>query len=136
MSRQAVRISSLVAVFSIATGCTSLPPETPEKPLLTPELAKAALLELMQPRKVGDSGLFDRDEWAKVPIEDLGNGWYAFGDTFRINPSRAVYTMTIRPKPGFRACTFVDEGTFVLMEDGRWCATAPKPGSSALQAGE
>jgi hypothetical protein len=130
---------ALVAALSLVGGCSPEPEQSAAKreaPTLTPELAREALLELMRTDREGDLSLFDPVAWAKVGIEKEENGWYAFGGSFRIHPARAVYTLTIRPRPGVRACRFEYEGGFVLGEDGQWVATAPKWVSSALQSGE
>jgi hypothetical protein len=105
---------------------------------LTPERAKAALLEMMRSKPGQDLGWFDGDipdEMAKMTIEDEENGWYAWTAGFRFNPSKAIYTLVVRPRPGARACVFEYKGSFVNKE-GRWSATPPELVSTALQTGE
>jgi hypothetical protein len=116
----------------------STPPAAFRGEKLTPERAKAALLEMMRSKPGKELGWFDGrfpDKASKMTAEDEGSGWYAWAGAFRFNPSKATYTFTVRPRPGARACTFEYEGSFVRKE-GRWLATPPKLVRRALQAGE
>jgi hypothetical protein len=105
---------------------------------LTPERAKAALLEMMRSKPGQDLIWFQGDvpdEMGKMTIEDEGGGWYAWTGAFRFNPSAGVYALVVRPRPDARACLFEYKGSFVRKE-GRWSATLPEWVSAALQTGQ
>ncbi|MCI0379412.1 MAG: hypothetical protein L0215_17520 [Gemmataceae bacterium] len=75
------------------------------------------------------------DEMAKMKIQEEKDGWYAWTGAFRFNPSKAIYTFVVRPRPGTRGSIFEYEGSFVT-KDGGWVATPPKLVRTVLQAGE
>jgi hypothetical protein len=105
---------------------------------LTPERAKAALLEMMRSKAGKDLGWFDgnvADEMARRKIEAEEDGWYAWTAAFRFHPARGIYTFVVAPRPGVRACVFEYEGTFVR-RDGAWSATPPRLVKAALPAGD
>jgi hypothetical protein len=138
LSRLALLILA-VATFIVA-GCSSRADSTPpvaQEEKLTPERAKAALLDMMRSKAGRDIGWFDGDspdKMAEMPIAKGDDAWYDWTAAFRINPSRAIYTFTVRPQPGARACVFEYEGSFV-QTDGRWHATPPKLVRTVLQGG-
>jgi hypothetical protein len=126
-------VLSVIAIASLGVvpGSSSVPPlstATLQNDSLTPELAKEALLELMRSKPGGDLSRFDPDEWAKVGLSAAEFGWYHFGGVFGLNPSKGIYTLTIRPRPGVRACIFTAEGKFVR-EQGKWRALPPEVSS-------
>jgi hypothetical protein len=105
---------------------------------LTPKEAKAALLKMMRSRVGQELGWFKGDvpdQMEKIPIAEENEGWYAWTAGFRFNPSRAIYTLVIRPQPDARACVFEYEGVFVL-KDKAWSASQPKRIRAALQPGK
>jgi hypothetical protein len=109
----------------------------PQKPDLTPGDAREALLQMMRSEAGKALGWFKGnipDEMAKMAIEKKEDGWYDWTGAFSFNPSQAVYTFTVRPSPGARACIFEYTGTF-FHKDGRWSATPPKLIRTVLQSG-
>jgi hypothetical protein len=105
---------------------------------LTPEKAREALLVMMQSKEGRDLGWFGPEivkEMAKMPIGKDDNGWYSWTGAFRFNPSKSIYTLTIRPRPDVKACIFEYYGTY-KNKRGRWEATAPKLVRTALQSGK
>jgi hypothetical protein len=68
-------------------------------------------------------------------IEEKQDGWYDWTGAFSFNPSKAIYTFVVRPRPDARACVFEYKGSFVK-KGGRWVATPPELVSTALQTGE
>jgi len=141
VSRFAAFTSVFLAVTAISlAGCSSRadsPPSVAQEEKLTPERAKSALLEMMRTKAGKDLGWFDgntRDKMAAMPIDKEDDGWYQWTAAFRINPSKAIYTFTVRPQPGARACIFEYKGSFV-QEDGRWHATPPELVQTVLQGG-
>jgi hypothetical protein len=111
--------------------------DKPEKPDLTPERAREALLRMMRSKEGKALGWFKGnipDEMAKMKIEKKEDGWYEWTAAYRFNPSRAVYSFTVRPRPGARTCIFEYNGTF-LHKDGQWTATPPKLVRTILQSG-
>jgi hypothetical protein len=131
----------LGVAVSVLGGCSSQPeqpPSTRQEEKLTPERAKVALLEMMRTEPGIDLGWFAGDvpdKLSKMTIEADEDGWYVWSGAFRLNPAKAIYTLTVRPQPGARACVFEYEGSFVS-KDGRWIATAPRLVRSVLQPGE
>jgi hypothetical protein len=94
---------------------------------LTPELAREALLQMMRSKPAKGLGWFKDDvvsEISKMGIENEENGWYRWS-AFDFHLSKAVYKLTIQPRPDSSACTFWYGGSFVN-EGGRWVATPPK----------
>src|SRR5687767_8923210 len=72
-------------------------------PDLTPELARAALLELVRSGKVPNTNHASTDDWAKCPLEEWANGHYVWGwdlARFSINPAGRSYNYDIFPRPG------------------------------------
>jgi hypothetical protein len=105
---------------------------------LIPEQAKDALLAMMRSKAGQELGWFKGDipdEMAKMKIEEEKDSWYAWTAAFRFNPSKAIYTFIVRPKPGARASVFEYEGSFVK-KDGVWSATPPKLLRTILQSGK
>ena len=132
-------------IFSVASGicagCSSQSDQSPstlqEQPL-TAERAKEALLEMIRSKEGKELGWFDGDipeQMSKMNIVEGQDGWYDWTAAFSFNPSKAIYTFVVRPRPGARACLFEYKGSFVS-KDGRWIATPPELVSTALQAGE
>ena len=119
-----------VSAFAVA-GCSSRadsPPPVAQEEKLTPERAKAALLDMMRSKAGKDIGWFDGDtpdNMAEMPIEKGDDGWYAWTAAYQVNPSKAIYTFTVRPRPGSKAHTFEYKGSFV-QDAGRWHATVPE----------
>jgi hypothetical protein len=141
VSRFAVFTSVFLAVAAISlSGCSSRadsPAPVAQEEKLTPERAKAALLDMMRSKTGKDLGWFDGDtpdKMAEMAIEKSDDGWYAWTAAFRINPTKAIYTFTVRPRPGARACIFEYKGSFV-QEDGLWHATPPELVQTLLQGG-
>jgi len=102
---------------------------------LTPEIAKSALLDMMRTKAGKDLGWFDgdtTDKMAEMPIEKSEDGWYAWTAAFQIHPAKAIYTFSVRPRPGARACLFEYKGTFIHKE-GRWIAAPPELVRTVLQ---
>ena len=134
-----------VLLWGVALGlgaaCSAAPwphASAPGKPVLTPELAKGALLAMMRSKAGKDLGWFTEaavKEMAQMPVEKEEGGWYAWTGAFRFHPAKALYTLVIRPRPGARAGTFEYRGSFVSRE-GRWTVTPPKLVRTALRAGE
>jgi hypothetical protein len=102
---------------------------------ITPDQAKNALLEIMRTQPKVFVNRFDVEEWSKAELERLEAGWFAWGGSFRIKPSEAIYIITIRPAPEAKACTFEVQGSFVL-DGGRWIAQPPSKMLSAALGGE
>ena len=131
----------LGAALSVLAGCSSRteqPPSAVQEEALSPERAKEALLEMLRSKPGKDLGWFNggiSDEMAKMKIEESEDGWYTWIGAFRFNPSKLIYTFTVRPRRGVRACVFEYEGSFVH-KDGRWSATPPELVQTKLQAGE
>src|SRR5262245_22051932 len=128
-------------VLVAVAGCSGQPePPAPASldQTLTPERAKAALLEMMRSKAGSALGWFDGNvpyEMGTMAIEDEGDGWYRWTGAFTINPSKAIYTFVVQPRPGARACVFEYKGSFAV-QNGRWAATPPQLTRAALQAGE
>lgn len=131
----------LGAAVSALGGCSSQPEQPPaaiQEEKLTPERARETLLEMVRSEPAKGLGWFGGnipDEMAKMTIEEEQDGWYSWTAAFRFNPSKAVYTFAVRPKPGARACAFEYEGAFVR-KDGVWSATPPELVRTKLQSGE
>jgi hypothetical protein len=141
----------LTAVFGLAvlmpSGCSrgvdappaATPPDSvaaPEQRVLTAELCKAALLELMRKRPEGLVNRFNPDEWSAAAVVQNEEGWYDFGSAFRIQPSKAIYVLTVMPSPDVRACIVEWQGSFIF-ENGQWVALPPTELlSAALQRGK
>lgn len=129
-----------VATAIILAGCSShadSPPPVAQEEKLTPERAKTALLDMMRSKAGEDLGWFDGDtpdKMAEMPIEKGDDGWYAWTAAFQINPSKAIYTFTVRPQSGAHACVFEYKGSFVQMGE-RWRATPPELVRTVLQGG-
>src|SRR4051795_12666475 len=70
-----------LAAMTVA-GCSSRadsPPPVAQEEILTPERAKAALLDMMRSKSGKDLGWFDGDtpdKMAELPIETGEDGWY------------------------------------------------------------
>jgi hypothetical protein len=108
------------------------------KQKLTPERAKQALLKMMRSKPGKKLGWFKGKiprEMAEMKIKREKGGWYAWTGAFRFNPTKAIYTLVISPRQGFRACAFEYKGSFVRKRR-HWAATPPKLVSTALQSGD
>jgi hypothetical protein len=131
----------LGVVLSVLASCSSQteqPPSAVPEETLSPERAKKALLEMIRSKPGKDLGWFEGDipdEMAKMNIEEIEDGWYAWTGAFRVHPSKAIYTFVVRPQPGAQACVFEYKGSFVNKE-GQWSATPPELASTALQTGK
>jgi hypothetical protein len=102
--------------------------QEPTEAKLTPPLAKDALLKMMRSKEGQGLDWFKgniADEMAKFGIEEEINGWFAWTAAYRFHPTKAIYTLTIMPKPGSNACIVEYEGSFVR-RDKSWLATTPK----------
>src|SRR5204863_3944146 len=134
---------SLVACAALGAFAACAPPPEPpttaaQELILTPERAKAALLDMMRSKAGRDLGWFDGnapDEMAKMKIEEKEDGWYAWTGAFRFHASRAVSSFVVLPQPGVRACAFEYDGTFTV-KDRCWVASPPKLVSTAIQDGK
>ena len=143
MRVQSNRQTSLVLVaVCIATGCAaSFKPSTQSgvaSPTLTPERARAALLEMMRSPQGKALGWFDGDvpdKMATMPIVVEEEGWYRWTGGFVFHPARGIYVLTVRPRPGAQACVFEYKGTYVT-KGRRWSATPPEMVSTTMQLGE
>jgi hypothetical protein len=108
----------------------------PREPDLTPERAREALLRMMRSERGKALGWFNGDipdEMAKMKVEKKEDGWYEWTGAFRLNPSKSVYRLTVRPRPRARACIFEYKGTFVRKE-GQWTATPPELVRTVLES--
>ena len=140
--RTATLIAGTLAAVSMVAGCAAarqppppagaseapLTPERAKEAPLTPERAKEALLEMMRSEPGQRLGWFRGDvpeQMAAMDVRKDEAGWYAWTGAIRFNPSRGVYTLTVRPHPVSAACTFEYAGSFALT-DGRWSAMPPK----------
>jgi hypothetical protein len=140
----AVLFFCLVAVAGCAKNTSARGGDTTSKEgnnappttrILTPELAKQALLEMLRSEH---NELWDEnrlEKMSKMEITKEADGWYAWTGAFKFNPAKAHYTLTIRPAPDARACTFEYDGSFVN-NDNRWVASSPHLVGTALQPGE
>jgi hypothetical protein len=137
MSRSPISVCLVAgAALGFFAGCTPLqPPASAAQQLtLTPERAKAALLEMMRTKTGSDIDWFKGDVpdlIAKLKVEEEEDGWYRTG-AFRFHPSQAAYTFDVIPQPGVRACAFYYKGTFAFKDD-RWVASPPELIATALQ---
>jgi hypothetical protein len=141
MSNRTVLVSIVVcATLSASASCEPpAPPATATQALkLTPERAKAALLDMMRTKPGSDLEWFKGDipeKVAKMKIEEEKDGSYSWTAAFRIHPTRAAYSFVVMPRPGVAACAFEYNGTFTV-KDGRWIASPPKLVSTAMQGGK
>jgi hypothetical protein len=141
MSHHRIVVTLLAfVVVCLFAGCES-PPEPPttatQQLPLTPERAKAALLEMMRTKPGSDLDWFKGDvpdEMAKMKIEVREDGWCDWTGAYSFHLSKAVYSFVVMPKPGARACAFEYTGTFSI-QDGRWVASPPILVRTAMQAG-
>lgn len=123
-------------ILVVSGGCSPPAESTPggaadAVPALTADRAKEAILERMRSE---DFFGFKPDDWAREDLRARDEGWYEFGGAFRINPSKRIYTVVLRPPPEVKACTFTFEGAFEL-KNGKWVAGEAKEVSSALGGG-
>jgi hypothetical protein len=140
--RTATLIAAALAAVSIVAGCAAGARQPPQpagagEAPLTPQGAKEALLAMMRSEPGQQLGWFRGDvpeQMAAMEVCKDDAGWYAWTGAILFNPSRRVYTLTVRPKPASAACTFEYTGSFALT-DGRWSATPPKLVSIATPAG-
>jgi hypothetical protein len=139
--RTATLIAPAVVAVSMVAGCAAArqapPPAGGDEAPLTPERAKAALLAMMRSEPGQRLGWFGGDVPERMAAMDVRKdeaGWYAWTGAIRFNPSRGVYTLTVRPRPVSAACTFEYAGSFALT-DGRWSATPPKLVSTLTPSG-
>lgn len=108
-----------------------------EAPILTPALARDALLDMMQSPRGREFGWFEPEivtAMSRMKIVEEADGWHSWS-AYRVKPAERVYTLIIAPQPGARACLFEYKGAFEL-DNGRWTATLPELVSAALQPGK
>jgi hypothetical protein len=115
------------------------PPCRVDEGKLAPDIAKRALLEMMRSEPGKKFGWFEGDlpeKMSKMEISEMKmasgeHGWYAWS-VFHLNSTKEIYTFTIRPREGVKACAFTYEGKF-QKKNGVWTASVPKLVSTALQ---
>jgi hypothetical protein len=129
--RYALILSALA--LATLTAWATRPEESADAPPeqeLTPNVAKEALLKMMRSEPGRKLVWFKGDipqEMAALEIQNEEDGWSRWTGAFQFNVSKAIYTFTVQPRPGFRACTFDYGGSFVC-EHGRWVASSPRLG--------
>jgi hypothetical protein len=121
---------TMTTLWLVMPGCSSATQKAQQsaepapKPLhgrLTADLAKAALLELIQAHPEAFEGNPDPRILAQLPIEPLGGGEYGFG-AFRVNVPDHHYGAEIG---GDAPHSIRYSGSFVE-RDGKWLALPPE----------
>ncbi len=117
----ALCLSAAVAGSSPSQRAASESGGNEQRATLTAHRARQAVLELIRANPDTFIGSPDPDELAKLPLEDRGQGEYAFG-AFIVNLSKRWYTANI----GHEAPELYSyRGSFVR-RDGEWIASEPE----------
>src|SRR5579885_240889 len=122
------RIVFLASVLSI--GISGFGDHSPEvvsegeaAPELTPEAAKAALIDLIRSETTTHLEGFPLERYAD-DLPERGKGQTAFWGPFQIELGDRTYSYTRRFGQPPRVCTWEYRGEFE-MRDGRWVALPP-----------
>ncbi|MHB1561460.1 MAG: hypothetical protein ACYC61_28765 [Isosphaeraceae bacterium] len=118
MRWRGLRFNILGLMTVVAIAAIALDLWRPE-PVLTAEVARTALVELLRRDGKGLHFPHDPDEVARAKLTGVGKTTYECGG-FRVDVARAKYWFAIR-----YGCVFEFEGAFGL-EDGRWVALRPE----------
>lgn len=114
------------AIIAVASGCyssqLSLEPAKAE-PTLTPESARAALVELVRNDPKTFEVKVDPDDLLATQLEDTGTGKYKLG-WIGIDIQGHTYSGTLSPANPDAACTIDYAGAFTF-ENGHWIARKP-----------
>jgi hypothetical protein len=106
----------------MAAGCATrrvaTQPAASQPSPIAPQ-AKEAVVNLIRTHPGSFEGNPDADRLAKLPLEDEGDGWFAFG-VVRVNPTSARYHASVGGSRGMVEYT----GT-IRQVDGRWVASQP-----------
>jgi hypothetical protein len=97
-----------------------VPATTPQRPVLTAEQARQAVLDLVRQDPNAFIGNPDADKLADMPLTQEVDGTYHFG-AFTLDPANRTYSAVIgagSPEPYFY------NGTF-LWQKGQWVASNP-----------
>ena len=127
MKARSKPLLSLIFVALLVSGCSSdRPPEgtATGPPPLTPDTARAALVEFFRSAPEAFEVKFNPAEYAAMPIDDQGEGQYKLG-WFRVDLPNRKYHLQLAPAPdSFAACTVDYDGAFEF-EGARWVARKP-----------
>jgi hypothetical protein len=103
-----------------------------QPPPLTAELAKSALISLIESKDSGEFESFPLDKWRAVDAAVEGD-WTHWGPiTLKIG--ERTYEFTWRSGPETRLCVMHFRGTFEL-QGGEWTAAKPECYQTELRAG-
>ncbi|HMF12244.1 MAG TPA: hypothetical protein VKE94_08055 [Gemmataceae bacterium] len=106
-----------VGTWAFALGCKDNPSAgSPEEHLLSPEQARAALVDLLKSQPEAFAKRFYPDEYAGKPLEDRGDGKYRWG-WFLIDMPRASFQLGLEGRE--HSIEYVGEFQYL---DGRWIA--------------
>jgi hypothetical protein len=122
-------------VFSKSSATPVTPIDVPEiRPVLTPTVAQAAIVDLIRSKRFTLFEQLDADEWGRKEIKDEGNGTWSLGGLFYFTPEKSKFAFTVFPRPGASACAITYEGAFKL-DAGKWVAQSPEVKSYAMMRG-
>src|SRR5262245_17935749 len=104
MSKQCIAfLVAAVAVIVFVAGKPAPPGAAPDARVLTPEYARAALVELHREQPYACGVKIDPDEYAAKPLEERGKGRYRLG-WFSIDVTRPSFQLALIGKGHVMDC--------------------------------